>query len=245
MVDMDKHACRQLAEDGYKNGQWPESYITWEFLTKHPRAMDSGYFNVEWNSIPGLYNRKSFMRTLVIEKEEWDHLSDPAQLEHYWKPTQNVDDFHWTLGLALCWTPFHDCLNNGRSKEYVVSVAVVQKLARYLGLPFVAVVKELQDNTEMTPTLFLVRLHRKSRVFPDVYYDWYRTHFIIMHNTGKGYNVGDPQKFLRALLHNAFSSGKNVSPKVKLPPAYLDMPFNRVLHTGVLGLDGGSPSPQG
>ena len=45
-----------------------------------------------------------------------------------------------------------------------------------------------------------------------------------MHDTGKGYNVGDPQKFLRALLHNAFTSGKTPSPKAKLPPAYLDMP---------------------
>ena len=89
MVDMDKHACRQLAENGYKNGQWLESYVTWEFLSDHPRAMESGYLNIDWNSIPGLYNRKSYLRTLVIEKEEWDHLSDPAQLKHYWEPTQD------------------------------------------------------------------------------------------------------------------------------------------------------------
>ena len=113
MVDMDKHACHQLAENGYKNGQWPESYITWEFLTEHPRAMESGYLHVEWNSIPRLYNRKSYLRTLVIEKGEWDHLSNPTQLEHYWEPTQDSDDFHRTLGLALCWTPFHDCSNTG------------------------------------------------------------------------------------------------------------------------------------
>ena len=75
----------------------------------------------------------------------------------------------------------------------------------------------------MTPTLLLIRLHRKSRLFPDIYYDRYRTHFTRMHDTGKGYNVGDPQKFIGALLHNAFTSGKNPSPKAKLP-AYLDMP---------------------
>ena len=100
MVDMDKHACRQLTENGYKNGQWPESYITWEFLTEHPRTMESGYLHIEWNSIPGLYNRKSYLRTLVIEKGEWDHLSDLAQLEHYWEPTQDSDNFHQTLGLC-------------------------------------------------------------------------------------------------------------------------------------------------
>ena len=45
-----------------------------------------------------------------------------------------------------------------------------------------------------------------------------------MHDTGKGYNVGDPQKFLRALLQNAVTSGKDPSPKAKLPLAYLDLP---------------------
>ena len=224
MVDMDKHACRQLAENGYKNGQWLESYITWEFLADHPRAMESGYFHVDWNSIPVLYNWKSYLRTLVIEKEEWDHLSDPAQLKHYWEPTQDSNDFHRTLGLALCWTPFHDCSEPGRKKEYVVSVAVVRKPARHFGLPFTAAAEELRDHTKMTPTLLLVRLHRKSLLFLDIYYDWCGTHFTLMHDTGKGYNVGDPQKFLGALLQNAVTSGKDPSLKAKLPPAYLDLP---------------------
>ena len=224
MVDMDKHACRQLTKNGYKNGQWPESYITWEFLADHPRAMESGYFHIDWNSIQGLYNWTSYLRTLVIEKEEWDYLSDPTQLKHYWEPTQDPDNFHQTLGLALCWTPFHDSLEPGQKKEYVVSVAVVQKPARHHGLPFIAATGELRDAAERTPTLLLVRLHQKSLLFPDIYYDQCRTHFTLMHDTGKGYNMGDPQKFLGALLQNAVTSGKDPTPKAKLPPAYLDLP---------------------
>ena len=188
-------AGQQLAENGYKIGQWPESYITWKFLAEHPRAMESGYLHVEWNSIPGLYNRKSYLRTLVIEKGEWDHLSDPTQLEHYWEPTQDSDNFHRTLGLALCWTPFHDCTDTGRRKEYVMSVAVVQKPAQHFGLPFAAAAGQLWDDAEMTPTL-LVRLHRKSRLFLEIYYDQYRAHFTLMHDMGKGYNVGTPRSSL-------------------------------------------------
>ena len=105
-----------------------------------------------------------------------------------------------------------------------MSVAVMQKLAWHFGLLFAAAVGELWDDAEMTPTLLLIRLHQKSQLFPDIYYDRYGTHFTLMHDMGKGYNVGDPQKFLGALLHNAFTSGKNPSPKAKLPPAYLDMP---------------------
>ena len=75
----------------------------------------------------------------------------------------------------------------------------------------------------MTPTLVLVQLHRKSLLFPDIYYDRCGTHFTLMHDTGKGYNVGHPQKFLRALLQNAITSGKDPSPKAILPPAYLDL----------------------
>ena len=184
--------------------------------------MESEYLYVNWNNIPGLYNRKSYLRTLVIEKEEWDHLSDPAQLKHYWEPTQDPNDFHRTLGLALCWTPFHDCSEPAQKKEYVVSIAVMRKPAQHPGLPFETAAGELRDDT--TPTLVLVHLHWKSLLFPDIYYDRCGTHFTLMHDTGKEYNVGHPQKFLGALLQNAATSGKDPSLKAKLPPAYLDLP---------------------
>ena len=96
--------------------------------------------------------------------------------------------------------------------------------AWHFGLPFAAAAKELRDDAKMTPTLVLVRLHRKSLLFPDIYYDRCGTHFTLMHDTGKGYNVGDPQQFLRALLQSAVTSRKDPSPKAKLPPAYLDLP---------------------
>ena len=76
----------------------------------------------------------------------------------------------------------------------------------------------------MTPMLLLVCLHQRSLLFPDIYYDQCGTHFTLMHDTGKGYNVGDPQKFVGALLHSAITSGKDPSPKAKLLPAYLDLP---------------------
>ena len=230
MVDMDKHACRSLADESYKKKLWPESYITWEFLEAHPRAMEPGYLQINWDTIPGLYNRKQHLRTLVIEKKEWDHLSDPAQLVHFWEPTQNPEDFHCTLALALCWTPFHDSPDAQRKKEYIMSVAVVRKLSRYEGLPFVTAAEEFQDSAnETTHSLLLVWLHRKSLLFPDIYYDRYGHHFTLMHDTGKGYNVGDPQVFLGAQLHNAYTSRKGPSPKAKLPPAFLDRPVGHPL----------------
>ena len=56
MVDMDKHACRSLADESHKKKLWPESYITWEFLEAHPWAMEPGYLQINWDTIPGLYN---------------------------------------------------------------------------------------------------------------------------------------------------------------------------------------------
>ena len=230
MVDMDKHACRSLADESYKKKLWPESYITWDFLEAHPRAMKPGYLHINWDTVPGLYNHKHHLRTLVIEKKEWDHLSDPVQLAHFWEPTQNPEDFHRTLALALCWTPFHDSSDAQRKGEYVISVAVVRKPSRHDGLPFATAAEELRDSAnETTHSLLLVRLHRKSLLFPDIYYDRYGHHFTLMHNTGKGYNVGDPQVFLRGQLHNAYTSGKGPSPKAKLPPAFLDRPAGHPL----------------
>ena len=43
MVDVDKQACRALAERGYHSGLWPESYVTWDFVDKYPRSMEPGY----------------------------------------------------------------------------------------------------------------------------------------------------------------------------------------------------------
>ena len=223
MVDMDKHACCSLADESYKKKLWLESYITWDFLEAHPRAMEPAYLQIDWDTIPGLYNRKHHLRTLVIEKKEWDHLFDPAQLAHFWEPTQNPEDFHGTLALALCWTPFHDSPDAQRKGEYVMSVAVVRKLSRHNGLSFVMAAEEFRDSANKTThSLLLVRLHRTSLLFLDIYYDRYGHHFTLMHDTGKGYNVGVPQVFLRAQLHNAYTSGKGPSPKAKLPPAFLD-----------------------
>ena len=230
MVDMDKRACRSLADESYKKKLWPESYVTWEFLEAHPWAMEPGYLQINWNTIPGLYNRKRHLRTLVIEKKQWDHLSDPTHLAQLWELTQNPEDFHRTLALALCWTPFHDSPNAQQKKEYVMSITIVRKPSQHDGLPFLTAAEEFWDSAnETTHSLLLVRLHRKSLLFPNIYYDRYGHHFTLMHDTGKGYNVGDPQVFLGALLHNAYTSGKGPSPKAKLPPAFLDRPVDHPL----------------
>ena len=61
MVDVDKQACHALAERGYHSGLWPESYITWDFLDKYPKAMEPGYLHLNWNHIPGMYLRKYYL----------------------------------------------------------------------------------------------------------------------------------------------------------------------------------------
>ena len=192
--------------------------------------MEPGYLQIDWDTIPRLYNHKHYLRTLVIEKKEWDHLSDSAQLAHFWEPTQNPEDFHRTLALALCWTPFHYSPDAQRKGEYVMSFAVVRKPSRHNGLPFVTAAEEFWDSANKTThSLLLVRLHRKSLLFPDIYYDRHGHHFTLMHDTGKGYNVGDLQVFLGVELHNAYTSGKGPSPKARLPLAFLDRPAGHPL----------------
>ena len=99
MVDMDKHACRSLADESYKKKLWPESYITWEFLEAHPRAMEPGYLQIDWDTIPGLYNRKQYLRTLVIEKKEWNHFTYLIPLNSLTSGSlpriQRISIIHW------------------------------------------------------------------------------------------------------------------------------------------------------
>ena len=204
-------------------GLWPESYLTWEFLKEHPKAMEPGYLYVNWNHIPGMYCRKNYLRTLVIEQDDWDHLSDPAYLAHYWEPTQEPEEFHHTFALALCQSYYSDCKDQSQKNEYMVLVAVIRKLACFLGIPFSAVVDKFSDPTEKESTLLIVRLYHHSRLFPDIYYDWYFNHFTLMHVSGEHYNMGHPQKYMGGFLHNAYEAGEVLhSPKAKLPLAFLD-----------------------
>ena len=103
-------------------------------------------------------------------------------------------------------------------------VAIVRKPARYMAIPFSTAADEFRDDSEASPTLLLVRLHRDSQLFPDVYFDRYHHHFTIMHDSGRPFNVGHPQKFVGTLLQNTFQARDKPSPKAKLPPAFLDHP---------------------
>ena len=204
MVDVDKQACDALAERGYRSSLWPESYVTWDFLDKYPRSMEPGYLHLNWDHIPRMYLRKYYLRMLVIEKEEWAHLSDPASLTRYWEPTQVSEDFHQTFALILCQTAFHNCEDTSRRKEFMVSVGIVRKPARYMVIPFATAADEFRDNMEDSPTLLLVQLHWHLRLFPDLYFDWYHQHLMVMHDSGMPFNVGHPQRFVGAQLHNAY-----------------------------------------
>ena len=123
-------------------------------------------------------------------------------------------------------TEYHNCKYRSRRKDFVVSVAIVQKPSRFAGIPFSLVAAEFHESSEATLTLLIVQLHRHSQLFPDVYYDRYQKHFTLMHNLGVHYNVGHPQKNVVALLHEA---RKTASPRAKLPPAYLDNPSTAFL----------------
>ena len=212
MVDEDKQACRLLAELGFRGGQWPESYITWDFLQKHPKAMEPGYLNVNWNHIPGLFCQKTYMRTIVILPADLDRLCDPAKLTEYWEPKNDPKKFHTTLALAFLRDIFHDCVDASCRNELVVSVAIVRKPAHKSTMMFEQAAVELLNPAKHTPTLLLVRLHRESGLFPDCYYHHSRKHFVILYDTGEDYNCGSPLHFIGTELLSSYEPGKDHSP---------------------------------
>ena len=115
--------------------------------------MEPSYLFVNWNHILGMYCRKNYLRSLVIEPAEWERLSDPAYLAHYWESTQEPGDFHWTFALAICQSHYSDCKDKSRKDEYVVSVAMIRKPASLAGLPFSLAVDGLSDPNKKESTL--------------------------------------------------------------------------------------------
>ena len=145
MVDEDKQACRLLVDSGFRGGRWPESYITWEFLEEHPKAMEPRYLSFNWNHIPGLFNRKEYMCTMVIPRADLQQLCDPARLKEFWEPTQDPGSFHTTLALVFVRDVFHDCDDKSRQNDLEVLVAVVRKPAHLSAMTFLAAAIELLD----------------------------------------------------------------------------------------------------
>ena len=220
MVDEDKQACHNLAESGFLGGQWPESYVTYEFLEKYPRPMEPRYLSLNWNHIPGLFHRKDYLRTLVIPPVDLERLCDPANLKDYWEPDDVPEHFHTTLALAFVRDKFHDCADEAHHQEMVVSVAVVRKPAQKSAMSFEQAAFGLKSEPERTATLMLVRLHRESDMFPDVYYKDRGNHFALMYDTGEDYNYGSALRFTGAELLSAYDPGKQFSPRAKLPPSW-------------------------
>ena len=101
-----------------------------------------------------------------------------------------------------------------------MSVAVVRKPAQKSAMTFAQAVIELQNPTERASTLLLVRLHRKSDMFPDCYYHDRGRHFALMYDTGEDFNCGSPLRFTGAELLSAYEPGKTHSPRAKLPPSW-------------------------
>ena len=182
--------------------------------------MEPGYLSLDWNHIPGLFRRKEYMRTLMIPPADLERLCDPANLKKYWEPDNQLEHYHTTLALAFVWDKFHDCADESRRQEMVVSVAVVRKPAQKSAMTFQQAVIELKTPSERASTLLLVRLHRESDMFPDSYYHDRSRHFAIMYDTGEDYNCGSPLRFTGAELLSAYEPGKTHSLWAKLPPSW-------------------------
>ena len=182
--------------------------------------MEPGYLNINWNHIPGLFHRQTYMCTMVIPPAELDRICDPAKLTEYWEPTDELEHFHTTLALAFVRDLYHDCEDETRRNELIVSVAMVRKPAHNSTMTFTEAALELQHPAERTPTLLLVRLHRESGLFPDCYYHHQHKHFALFYDTGEDYNCGSPLRFIGVELQSSYEPRKDYSPRAKLPPSW-------------------------
>ena len=82
---------------------------------------------------------------------------------------------------------------------------------------------ELLVTEEDSPTLLIVRLHKRSMMCPDVFYDQCHKHFTLIHDTGeysRESNFGHPSRYIGAELLSAYEPGKTFSPQAKLLPAW-------------------------
>ena len=58
--------------DSFRAGIQPAIFLTHSFLQKHPILLEEGCLTVNWDRIPGLYNRTDKLLTVSVTDKQWE-----------------------------------------------------------------------------------------------------------------------------------------------------------------------------
>ena len=194
---------------------------------------------MKWNSTPRLFKRIPALPTLTVKPTIWDKWCDGSCA--YWDPTQLPEDFHPGVALVVCYSLFQDLPQDNLREKKTISISLVYVPEHWV-LPSLEeaayVVNHTRDAKDPLGMMSLARIHKKSPFYPDISFQEYKQHLMIMPLlplTEDGLGLcGYTKNFAVSTLHQRldnFGKGREITSWA--PPAFRRAPPGElVLITG-------------
>ena len=219
--------------NAYHAGTQPAVFLTHSFLQDNPILLEEGCLLVNWDRIPRLYSWTDQMLTVSITDAQWDKWRWPGGWT-MWEPDTRPEHFRPNLALVLCKGIFDDATDPGLMGKvcHYMTIAWVPDCIELL--PFNQVWEAFNQYNEANTGVGLVCLHQSNEIFPDIYFQYYGEHFMIMGLSDPEIQFGTADEFVGGYLvsrHVAVSDWKAhaMLPLVIYwgPPIQLPLPCTR------------------
>ena len=97
----DKINAYDAVASSYHAGIHPAIFLTHSFLQDHPILLEEGYLTVNWDRIPGLYNRTDKLLMVSITDAQWEKWGWPGRWTA-WEPDTRADNFIPNMAVVVC-----------------------------------------------------------------------------------------------------------------------------------------------
>ena len=160
------------------------------------------------------------MLMVSITDAQWDKWGRPAGWM-MWEPDTWPEHFHPNLAVVLCKSVLDDATDPGLIGKVCHYMTIAQVLDCVELLPFNQVREAFNQYNEATTRVGLVQLHQSNEVFPDVYFQYYSEHFMIMGLSDPEIQFGTADQFMGGYLVCQYVAASCWRAHAMLPPGYM------------------------
>ena len=138
-----------------------------------------------------------------------------------WEPDTQPEHFHPNLAVVLCKGVFDNATDPGLMGKvcHYMTIARVPDCIELL--PFNQVREAFNRYNEATTGVGLVRLHQSNEIFPDIYFQYYGEHFMILGLSDLEIRFGTADEFMGGYLVCRHVAASGQRAHAMLPPGYV------------------------
>ena len=214
----DKIRAYEAVANTYHAGTQPAILLTHCFLQDNPILLEEGCLSVNWNRIPWLYSRTDQILMVSITDAQWGKYWQPRGWT-MWESDTRPEHFHPNLAVVLCKGVFDNAADpklKGKVCHYM-TIARVPDCVELL--PFNQVREAFNRYNEAITGMGLVCLHQSNQVLPDMYFQYYGEHFMLMGLSDPMIQFGTADEFVVAYLVCRHMVASSQKVHAMLPPA--------------------------